>query len=277
METKEAVRELLEELPLYTKRSVPMPNAPIDLWPPRIELECPTCGVSRPFEDRRVGGGGGRVVGGGGGLAWGSFTSDVYSNKYVCTGCRNYSSNFFIEVNAEEGTARKIGQNPPWLRKMSSELTSQLGSSADHFQRALTCLGQSYGLGACAYLRRVLEDVITPLLKLEVELLRSQGNSADADALETTLESKEFKTKTEAAYRYAPASLIVEGHNPFKMMHDHFSIGVHRLNESQCVQEATQLANALEFVVRELNRHKADKQQFADSIRKSTNPPPADV
>jgi peptide subunit release factor RF-3 len=42
--------------------------------------------------------------------------------------------------------------------------------------------------------------------------------------------------------------LIVEGTNPIKVIYDHFSAGVHKLDEETAVQVADNIASALERV-----------------------------
>ena len=50
------------------------------------------------------------------------------------------------------------------------------------------------------------------------------------------------------AYRVAPSTLIVEGTNPIKVIYDHFSAGVHKLDEETAVQVADDIASALDRV-----------------------------
>ena len=260
------MREVLESLPLYKSAEIEIPTEPSGLWPSRIELDCPTCRMSRPFQDTSA-------RGAGVGQKRYATESMVYGCAYGCTGCTSSLARFYVAVDVESGRVRKVGQWPAWSRKIPPELKSQLGEAFDNYQRALTCLGQAYGLGACAYLRRVLEDVITPLLKFEEQSMRSLGRESDAAALQAAISAHDFKSKTEAAYKHAPPSLIVDGHNPFKMMHDHFSVGVHRLSEDECVDVARGLATALEFVVCELNRHHDERKRFAETLGRAKLPP----
>jgi len=262
----EQLRSFLEKQPLYSKLALDLSiyaNLP---YPDVLELACGECGQSRPFREHCVrqsgaglGTGGPRAV-----------TSDVYGFVYECTGCSNALWRCWVEVNAEDSWVRKVGQLPPWSIAVSEDLERHLGPAAEHYKRALACLSQSYGLGACAYMRRVLEDTIDPLLKLELEVRRAEGADAnEVDEISAAIEGKRFDTKTEIAYRHAPKAIIVHGNNPLKLIHDKLSIGVHRLDEDQCVEIAAMLSAALEYVVTALNRQREEKAAFTAAIRQA--------
>ena len=50
-----------------------------------------------------------------------------------------------------------------------------LGTDAELFRKVKVCISQGYGLAACAYMRRVLENQINPILKLIHANRKSHG------------------------------------------------------------------------------------------------------
>jgi hypothetical protein len=267
MVVAEQMRAFLELQPLYSKVDLALPQYASMIYPDVLELECPECRQARPFRDP-----GKRQTGpglGGGGLA--PLMPGVYGFVYQCTGCGKAIWRCWVEVDFDGGWVRKVGQLPPWSIAVSKDLERHLGAAAaELYKRARICMSESFGLGACAYMRRVLEDTIDPLLKLELEVKRGEGAAKEElDALSAAIESKVFKVKTEEAYRHAPKSIIVDGDNPLKLIHDQLSIGVHLLPEEDCLSVAMKLSAALEYVVKELNRQREEKAAFTAAVRQA--------
>lgn len=264
------VVRLLEEQPLYSRLKLPGSEFRAQIVPKRLELDCPVCATKRPFREN------GPQHGPGIGSRPTSLASKIYTYEYECTGCEKATTTFFVELHLDALDAtgnsnwmRKVGQAPPWSIAVPADLEKELGEEATElYRRALICLSHSYGLGACTYLRRVLENHINPLLQL-IHDVRKQNGATDADLKELTdtLRSKVFDKKTEIAYRFAPASIVVDGMNPLKLIHEQLSIGVHTLNEQQCTEMALKLRAALVFVVRELRRQRDARAEFAKDLR----------
>lgn len=266
-----SIRTVLETSPLYTKVAVALPAYASGLFPDVLELDCPQCKMSRPFRDPRPSGSGAGL----GGPP--PVMSTVYVFFYKCTSCNTADYWFWLDINTD-GWVRKVGQRPAWSIRVDPVIERHLGDSADHYRRARICLSQSFGLAACAYLRRVLEDTIDPLLRLEREVRAAEGASAaELAEIERAIATHQFETKTEVAYRLAPASIIVDGTNPLKLIHDRLSIGVHRLSEDDCVQTAATITSALEFVVSELNRRRDSRQAFAATLKPGSGSPVRDA
>lgn len=257
------IRPFLEQKPLYTKAVVTLPQYAMSLYPNVLELECEHCGRTRPFREPAT-------AQSGSGRGPEPLSSGVARFVYQCTGCTDTIWRCWVEVNRTEGWIRKVGQLPPWSIAIPADLKRHLGRAAEHYKRALICLSQSYGLGACAYMRRVLEDTIDPLLKLELEVRRAEGADAkEVEEISAAIQGKVFDVKTEIAYRHAPRAMIVDGNNPLKLIHDKLSIGVHQLDEDQCVEIAALLSAALEYVVTAMNRQREEKAAFTAAIRQA--------
>lgn len=264
------VVQLLEEQPLYTRLKLPSATFRALITPKKLELDCPVCATKRPFRET------GPQRGPGLGSAQTPVTSKIVPYEYECTGCEKATATFFVEVHIDSlddtgnnNWMRKVGQSPPWSIAVPADLEKELGPEATElYKRALACLSHSYGLGACTYLRRVLENHINPLLQL-IHDVRKQNGATETELQELTeaMKAKRFDTKTEIAYRFAPASLVVDGMNPLKLIHDQLSIGVHALDEQGCTEMALKLRAALVFVVRELRRQLDSKDEFTRDLK----------
>jgi len=163
---------------------------------------------------------------------------------------------------------RKLGQSPPWDIKIENEIKDFLGEDVVFLKKGKICLSQSFGLAACAYLRRVFENDIDLLLDLLIERRKLDGEKEDKiEKYKQIKTGKVFKDKTELAYQIAPKSLVINGINPFKLIHDFLSKGIHSLNEDECQKNALKISSVLEYVIIELNREKRNRKKFIEKMK----------
>ncbi|VEP14016.1 hypothetical protein H1P_2320001 [Hyella patelloides LEGE 07179] len=129
-----------------------------------------------------------------------------------------------------------------------------------------------YGLGACAYMRRILENQVNSIIDLIIET-KKQDNDPEESIKEliSIKEGKVLDNKLKLAYKFVPQSIIVKGHNPLKLMYELLSDGVHGKSEDECTQTAFQLLSIFEYVIVELKRQQENKERFIKSIRSISN------
>jgi len=261
-------KNFVENQPLLTKEIYDEPFKKKDIAIRFIDYDCYNCGTSRVFNNSRL-----QTTGGGAGLSRVGTPNDEvnYGFHYFyfqCTAC-SAQIQFWIEYrNDDRFWIRKLGQFPPWKIEIERELEYFLDDEAVFLKKGKVCLSQSYGLGACAYFRRVLENEIEPLLKLLIDKKSEEG--VDPEKIEeygNICKGKDFSSKTRLALKIAPKSLIIDGINPFKIIHDFLSKGIHSRTEEDCQVIAMKILNALEFVVIELNREKEHRKKFIRSLK----------
>jgi hypothetical protein len=130
------IAEFLQEWPLY--RALKFTN-----WsaPPTLSLDCRTCGKETSW-----------------GRAQGDFSqlSSYFLYLYTCHLCGKSNVTYLLNMNSN--TAIKVGQFPAPSANIPNQIEKRLGASAIFYRRALTSRNQGYGLGAVAYLRRVIEN-----------------------------------------------------------------------------------------------------------------------
>ncbi|MFE1744744.1 hypothetical protein [Coleofasciculus sp. H7-2] len=269
------LRSFLEASPLYTKLKIDLSCVTqtgdffIDNRVNVISKECSICGAKRDFKNNQ-----GTIVvqehlKARIKVQVQNIRTEIIHLQFTCTICKEEEALFFIESNKEEGWIRKIGQVPPFDISIPKEIVKELGQDAELYKRARMCMSQSHGVGACAYLRRLVENQINVWLKLIYELKEYENaDSEELKKIDDAIKSRNFSQKTEITYQSAPKSLIVEGVNPFKLIHDHLSGGLHGLDEDRCTEIAVELSEIVEYVVSELNRENKSKKKFLEKIRK---------
>jgi hypothetical protein len=196
--------------------------------------------------------------------------TEFYFLSFKCVHCSKSFISYLIqlELKPQSGRIRKIGQFPAKSISVPVDLKQELGADAELYKRALMCISQSHGIGACAYLRRLIENQINPLLNLLYEI--KEYENAEVEELEKikeTIKSKDFSRKTEILAEILPKSMIVAGINPLKLIHNFLSDGLHNLDEDRCTEIAQEISSAVEYVIRELNRQQKSKKAFAEKMK----------
>ena len=279
---KEIVKEFLESKPLYVRQKLPDDFHYVE--PDVLFLFCNICKSERPFRDIKPIRGntndpkpysGNSISPSVSAMIPSTPATEFYKVKYTCTGCNNDTFDFWFQLNYKpEKWLKKIGQLPMWIPAISKELKEAFGSDADLYAKALRNMNEGYGIGACAYLRRLVEKYINPLLELLHDVKQEQGESAEKLAeIKEAIQAKDFTSKTKFASEIAPAAIIVKGHNPLKEIHERLSIGLHTLDEETALQYAIFIKNALEFIIPRLRREFDDRKEYTEMIKGLRNLP----
>ena len=265
----EALKPFLENYPLYRKFRFKEYGVWNNAVPHQIFLHCPECKAERPFKYS---------------IPFGSGTSTTNPSKerkllthaprhaveqldfYCAAGPGKVT--YWVEINNQEKWIWKIGQLPMWLPTISKDIENELGEDAILYQKALRNMGESYGIGDCAYFRRLIEKYINPLLENLYEIKKEQNASPEElEEIQLTIKSKDFTAKTKYAAQIAPPSILVEGFNPLKEIHERLSVGIHTLDEETANQYAMVIHKALEVVLPSLRKHHKDRQAFIETLK----------
>lgn len=265
--TTAKIAKFLESTPLYVKLKMDLPSVFETVRPEVLELRCSTCRTDRPFRGEA------RIH---------PFTPDPHAIphrntsvsgvrhlSFACTGCEHEGFEYWILVNYQEETwIQKVGQLPIWIPTISKEMESELGDDAELYKKALRNMNEGYGIGACAYLRRLIEKHINPLLQLLHDTKAEHGaKPEELRAIQEAIAAKDFTSKTRFAAEVTPASLIVEGHNPFQEIHERLSVGLHTLDEETANRYAQEIKEALEYIIRNLRKTHDERKAYAARIK----------
>ena len=197
--------------------------------------------------------------------------SRVYAIALECAGCRREQYTFWVEFDKTGRWARKVGQLPQPSIAVPRDLADALGRDEELYKQAKICLNQSYGVAACACLRRVLENRITPLLETIRDSRVEEGaDEAELAELDRVVGGRTASSKIELAGEVLPPSLRVDGDNALLLLYDELSFGLHSGDEDRCVEIAARSLSSLDYVLVELGterRKREARKGFRENIK----------
>jgi hypothetical protein len=251
------LREILEGWPLYRDFTY-LGTDDVQRIPPLLSLHCPFCKKEQWWAIRNPSSYGDRK---------GYFTA-----TYVCRNCGACEARFYIYWSGEPETGYKFfkaGQYPPLEERIPAELEQQLKDvDLEFYKRALRCRNFNFGVAALAYLRRVVENRMNDLLDLIAEAARQVGYGAEElRRLEQVKASRVFDDKVSYAAAILPPSLKPGGANPFDLLHDLASEGLHSLSDGECIDVFDQSRTVFEHVFIELKLKEAKDKSFLDGVK----------
>ncbi|MBZ2164501.1 hypothetical protein [Methanobacterium spitsbergense] len=257
-------KDFLESFPLYKKFYYDFINQSLGLVPkPPIKMYCDICKSNQTFnntmdyfklykrpEDYRANG-------------------EVIGLEYICMSCKKFKRYFFIEISEDLNWIRKIGQVPPWDISVDKEIGDLLGKERlEIYQKGLINESQSYGIGAFAYYRRIVEGVIDELLK-EISVMIDEKNLVEYnEALKKLKDSHNGEEKIKAVYDLLPLRLIPNGNNPLKILYKVLSEGIHSDSDEECLENAQTIRHILIFLITEVKNHQIGAKQFTAGLKR---------
>ena len=206
---------------------------------------------------------------------------------YTCALCRNNSLAVIYELlNWSEDTksrwhhtaVRKVGQMPPQEISIPAELSDRLGTTDGHYKKALVSREAGYGIGAMAYLRRVVDEKTDELIDVVVELARTYN--VDEKEIGEILAAKtqtRYEDKLNVAAQLIPAAIRPGGVNPLGQLYRLTSEGLHAKTDDECIVIFDDLKADFEYVFRNLHSQAEERRQFAKRVTnragKNADPP----
>jgi hypothetical protein len=256
-ELQQSLRTFLEHDPLYRDISIPSGFVKGDHWPSRITYYCQLDRADKTFHQR---------------WEYARLEAGISNIHFKCGDCETQELLFIVRAfdkgDASVGFAEKIGQYPPWRIAPSADITRFLGDQTDDlYRKALVSLSQGYGLGALAYLRRVVEDSARALVNLLAAFTEQEGGPPKAvTELRTLAEGKEIETMLKRAADLFPSHLRPGNTNPLATIYDAASIAIHREDDSTCAKKANAIVKALEYVIPTMSRQIKGKTDYLEAI-----------
>ena len=202
---------------------------------------------------------------------------------YECAGCHSSRRYFLILVTQEtprstprgmppddrtQATVQKVGQFPPYDIAPDPQLEKRLGKDrVAVFKKGLVCESHSYGIGAFAYYRRIIEQVIDELLTDIASLVPAGDQGAYAEALARARVSHRAVDKIEQVKDVLPASLQPSGTNPLLILHGALSEGIHVRSDEECLESAVAIRGALTFLVSQVRQSKESAAEFQKALQ----------
>ena len=125
-----------------------------------------------------------------------------------------------------------------------------VGPDRDLFLKGRSAENRGLGIGAFAYYRRVVEEQKGRILDEMIRVAERTG--APAEMIQTLGKAKEetqFARALEVVKDGIPATLLIDGHNPLRLLHRALSAGVHELTDEECLE----LASSVRVVLTEFS------------------------
>jgi hypothetical protein len=208
---------------------------------------------------------------------------------YRCTDCEKRASVFWVAFRSTKnetlpgrvtqggnrdatsaGTIEKVTQWPRWTVRIPKRVEKAFGEKVVLLQRAIHCLQEGYGIGAAAYLRRLVEDEARAIVELVRDAARLDGDQEALRNADEALSHESASKRLEIAAKRIPPSLRVDSGNPLEVLYGSLSGPLHSETEDEAVVVASMLVEALLFVFEGLKQRVDERQRFAETIRSAS-------
>jgi hypothetical protein len=181
-------------------------------------------------------------------------TPKTDSLAYTCRDCQEFVKYYFLLSDpipdSTNGKAIKLGEYPELNIDIPSSLPGLFGLDYPYFIKGLKCEKQGFGVAAYVYYRRVVENQKNRLLDEIIKVANKVGASADIiKKLTDARQETQFKKALDMAGSSFPETLLVDGQNPFTLLHKALSIGIHSEDDGRCLQ----LAHNIRVVLTDLS------------------------
>ncbi|MBC7409586.1 MAG: hypothetical protein H7339_14460 [Arcicella sp.] len=129
------------------------------------------------------------------------------------------------------------------------------------------CENNSFGIGAFAYYRRIVEEIIDELLNSISELVEPQDKEKYKTALIEIKNTRVTQNKINLVKDLLPTSLRPDGNNPLCILHNALSEGIHSQTDELCLEKAIKIRNILYFLIGNIDSLKNSRNSFTNSMR----------
>ncbi len=190
--------KFFEQYPLYRKYEYPrigkMELQHLPKLLRSIQGDCEKCGCERTFRVSHW-----RIVTAERGWNQGltrnaELQGGTFLVEYTCSGCDYCVLQFYVRFLAD--AVLKVGQTPPWSIEPTAMVKKAVGKYVDLYKKGLTSEAFSYGIGAHAYFRRIVELVIEDLLEAIEELIPDNERALYQAALAKAKEERVAEKKS---------------------------------------------------------------------------------
>lgn len=189
------------------------------------------------------------------------------AKQYKCRNCRYGSLEYYFYWGQEEDQSFlffKVGQYPELEEQVSASLQKALGKDLKLYKNALRLRNFNFGIGAVAYMRRVIENHMNDLLDTIFEAAQTASIPAETlTKLEEIKVSRGFQGKIAFAESLLPPRLRPAGvAKPFAVLYDLTSDGLHARSENECIGIFDGCRKIFEYVFAQIHEENEAAHQF---------------
>jgi hypothetical protein len=257
---------LLEDYPLYKRFVMEIQDGThlIGVLPEAISMQCRVCDSRQTYVSQ--------------GRRWADDNHNPFRNAegwwscaictFLCALCKKSRTTFILQVTDDKKAIMKVGQYPAWSIDVDEVVTNALGSHISDFKKGLINESHSYGIGAYAYYRRIVETIIDALLiDISDSIPDGAEHNAFREAFERVRDDKRADRRIEAVKDLVPAILRPGGINPLSTLHSTLSEGLHGKSDEECLDDAMAVRNSLIFLIEQVTRTKEQAKAYEASMK----------
>jgi len=190
---------------------------------------------------------------------------------YKCSNCQEIQKTFslgaYLKPDTDSGRCFKFGEFPAYGPPTPARLITLLGPDRDLFLRGRRCENQGLGIGAFVYYRRVVENQKGRIFDNVIKVAEKIGASTDLiTALIIARDETQFSKSLEMAKDAMPPSLLINGYNPFTLLHSALSDGLHDKSEEHCLEIAHDVRVVLAELAESLAQALKDEAELNTAI-----------
>jgi len=172
---------------------------------------------------------------------------------YCCRHCKRTTKVFALYAKLADDTksvtAYKLGEYPPFGPHTPSRVISLIGPDKELFLKGRRAENRGLGIGAFAYYRRVVENQKNRIIDEMEKVARKVGAKPEAiSRFDSARAENQFSKAVDDIKDGIPESLLIDGHNPLKLLHTALSKGIHTEDDNTCLA----LAQSIRLVLTEL-------------------------
>jgi hypothetical protein len=191
---------------------------------------------------------------------------------YKCRHCKRGWKAFAIYLkleSASHGTAMKLGEYPSFGSYTPPKVISLIGPDREMFLKGRRAENRGLGIGAYAYYRRVVENQKNRILGEIIKVAKKVGAASNVvHELEAAMKEAQFSKAIDSVKPAIPESLLIDGHNPLKLLHSALSSGLHEQDDAACLE----LAASIRIVLTDLSERIAltlrDHNELTSAVSK---------
>jgi hypothetical protein len=190
---------------------------------------------------------------------------------YECRNCGKSKLHVWVRVWLNEGRVfvEKVGQYPKLGISLPAAFEKALGKSKVLYIKGMATRHQGYGIGALAYLRRVIDDTIDEMLRiLEAAMVETSADTEAIGKVQQARAGKVFEERVKLAAEAIPDHLKPGGANPFAHLYDLHSAGLHAMSDEECCEIVDEMDEAMKYVYTELKGRTEAAARYKDAAKK---------
>lgn len=241
---------------------------------PRIRVHCVACDGIRSFETHVV-----NATAFDLGISRSENVGPIVVHCF-CVDCREFTKLIAVTVNARLDakdlpfvTAMKYGEHPPFGDPIPPKVFSLVGPDRTEFLKGRRCEYQGLGIAAFSYYRRVVERQKSRIFDRILEVAKRTNAPLEfIEGIEAAKKKTQFSEAVDQVKPGFPPQLLVDGHNPLKLLHAALSKGMHNDSDEECLQLATDIRIVLFDLVERVEAVTRDEKEIRGALSRLLQP-----